>query len=44
MATPSNFPIECGYGGLAMDWSRHSVLEATAPSLWGHDFSVGFKL
>ncbi len=44
MATPSNFPIEYGYGGLVMDWRRHSVFEATAPSLWGHDFSVGFKL
>jgi 3,4-dihydroxy-9,10-secoandrosta-1,3,5(10)-triene-9,17-dione 4,5-dioxygenase len=44
MATPSNFPIEYGYGGLVVDWQRHIVFEATAPSFWGHDFSVGFKL
>jgi len=44
MATPSNFPIEYGYGGLVVDWSRHTVFEATSPSLWGHDFSVGFKM
>jgi len=44
LATPSNFPIEYGYGGLVVDWNRHSVFEATVPSLWGHDFSVGFKI
>jgi 3,4-dihydroxy-9,10-secoandrosta-1,3,5(10)-triene-9,17-dione 4,5-dioxygenase len=43
MFTPSNFAIEYGWGGRVMDWSHHSVFEATAPSLWGHDFSVGFK-
>ncbi len=43
MATPGNFPIEYGCGGRVMDWSRHVVFEATAPSHWGHDFSVGFK-
>jgi 3,4-dihydroxy-9,10-secoandrosta-1,3,5(10)-triene-9,17-dione 4,5-dioxygenase len=44
LATPSNFPIEFGYGGLVMDWKRHTVVETTSPSLWGHDFSVGFKM
>jgi 3,4-dihydroxy-9,10-secoandrosta-1,3,5(10)-triene-9,17-dione 4,5-dioxygenase len=44
LATPSNFPIEYGYGGLVVDWNRHTVFEATSPSLWGHDFTVGFKM
>ncbi len=44
MMTPGNFPIEYGCGGRVMDWSRHIAFEATAPSHWGHDFSVGFKL
>ncbi|MGO9452889.1 MAG: VOC family protein [Candidatus Binataceae bacterium] len=44
MATPGNFPIEYGYGGLVVDWDQHIVFEATEPSHWGHDFSVGFKL
>lgn len=44
MASPSGFAIEYGYGGLVVDWNRHSVFEATAASLWGHDFSVGFKM
>jgi 3,4-dihydroxy-9,10-secoandrosta-1,3,5(10)-triene-9,17-dione 4,5-dioxygenase len=44
MNSPSNFAIEYGYGGLVVDWSRHIVFEATSPSLWGHDFSVGFKM
>jgi 3,4-dihydroxy-9,10-secoandrosta-1,3,5(10)-triene-9,17-dione 4,5-dioxygenase len=44
MATPSGFALEYGYGGLVVDWSRHTVSELTAPSLWGHDFSVGFKM
>lgn len=43
MATPSGFALEFGYGGLQVDWSRHRVFEATAVSLWGHDFSVGFR-
>ncbi len=44
MNTPSGFAIEYGYGGLVMDWNRHTVFESTAASLWGHDFSVGFKM
>ena len=43
MMTPGNFPIEYGWGGKVMDWDRHIVFELTAPSHWGHDFSVGFK-
>lgn len=41
--TPSNFALEYGYGGLMVDWEQHQAFESTAVSLWGHDFSVGFK-
>ncbi|MBV8062416.1 MAG: VOC family protein [Nevskia sp.] len=43
MNSPSNFAIEFGYGGLMLDWDKHQAFESTAVSLWGHDFSVGFK-
>lgn len=43
LRTPAGFALELGYGGRVVDWSRHSVFEATAVSLWGHDFSVGFR-
>lgn len=43
MDTPSGFAIEYGFGGLVLDWSRHSVFEASEVSVWGHDFSVGFN-
>ncbi len=43
MNTPSNFAIEYGYGGLTVDWNHHTAFETTAVSLWGHDFSVGFR-
>lgn len=42
MLTPSGFALEFGCGGAVIDWTRHSVFEATAVSQWGHDFSVGF--
>ena len=42
-ATPSNFSLEFGYGGRVVDWTRHVAFESTAVSLWGHDFSIGFK-
>jgi 3,4-dihydroxy-9,10-secoandrosta-1,3,5(10)-triene-9,17-dione 4,5-dioxygenase len=42
-ATPSNFAIEFGYGGRVVDWAHHVAFESTAVSLWGHDFSVGFR-
>ena len=43
MKTPSGFDLEYGYGGLLVDWQAHSAFEFTRVSLWGHDFSVGFK-
>lgn len=41
MKTPSGFDLEYGYGGLQLDWSRHSVFEFDHVSIWGHDFGVG---
>ncbi|MRV72076.1 biphenyl 2,3-dioxygenase [Duganella sp. FT92W] len=43
MKTPGGFDMEYGHGGLVVDWDHHSVYEATAVSLWGHDFSIGFQ-
>ncbi len=43
MKTPGGFDIEYGFGGLVVDWEKHSVYEATAVSLWGHDFSIGYQ-
>lgn len=40
--TPGGFALEYGFGGLQLDWDRHSEFEFTQVSLWGHDFSVGF--
>ncbi|MFC3106534.1 VOC family protein [Undibacterium arcticum] len=43
MKTPGGFDVEYGHGGLVVDWEQHSVYEATAVSLWGHDFSIGYQ-
>ena len=43
MKTPGGFDLEYGYGGLTVDWTQHNAYEATRVSLWGHDFSVGFR-
>ena len=42
VATPGGFALEYGFGGLQLDWDRHTEFEFTDVSLWGHDFSVGF--
>ena len=41
MKTPSGFDLEFGWGGLLVDWDKHSVFEFNRVSVWGHDFSVG---
>ncbi len=41
MKTPSGFDLEFGWGGLLVDWEKHSVFEFNRVSVWGHDFSVG---
>lgn len=41
MQTPSGFDLEYGWGGLQVDWERHTAFEFTKVSIWGHDFGVG---
>ncbi|CKI43543.1 VOC family protein [Mycolicibacterium smegmatis] len=43
MKTPGGFDIEFGCEGLEVDDENWVARESTAVSLWGHDFSVGFK-
>ena len=43
MMTPGNFAIEYGWGGLIVDPETHKTTETHRVSIWGHDFSVGFR-
>ncbi|MCF3940512.1 iron-dependent extradiol dioxygenase HsaC [Gordonia tangerina] len=43
MKTPGGFDIEFGCEGRTVDDSEWIARESTAVSLWGHDFTVGFK-
>ena len=43
MKTPGGFDIEFGCEGLEVDDHSWTARESTAVSLWGHDFTVGFK-
>ncbi|MBC7301764.1 MAG: VOC family protein [Nocardia sp.] len=43
MKTPGGFDIEFGCEGLEVDDDDWIARESTAVSLWGHDFTVGFK-
>ena len=43
MKTPGGFDVEFGCEGLEVDDESWVARESTAVSLWGHDFSVGFK-
>ena len=43
MMTPGNFAIEYGWGGLVLDPKTHQTTETQRVSIWGHDFSVGFR-
>lgn len=43
MMTPGNFAIEYGWGGLILDPKKHQATETKRISIWGHDFSVGFR-
>jgi 3,4-dihydroxy-9,10-secoandrosta-1,3,5(10)-triene-9,17-dione 4,5-dioxygenase len=43
MLTPGNFAIEYGWGGLILDLATHKVTQTKQVSIWGHDFSVGFR-
>ena len=43
MKTPSGFDVEFGCEGLEVEDDNWIARESTAVSLWGHDFSIGFK-
>ncbi|MGV9713876.1 iron-dependent extradiol dioxygenase HsaC [Gordonia sp. NPDC003424] len=43
MKTPGGFDIEFGCEGRQVDDGDWIARESTAVSLWGHDFTVGFK-
>ncbi len=43
MKTPSGFDVEFGCEGRQVEDTDWVARESTAISLWGHDFSVGFK-
>lgn len=43
MKTPGGFDVEFGCEGRQVNDAEWIARESTAVSLWGHDFSVGFK-
>lgn len=43
MMTPSNFALEYGWGGMIVDPATYRTTETQQVSIWGHDFSVGFR-
>jgi 3,4-dihydroxy-9,10-secoandrosta-1,3,5(10)-triene-9,17-dione 4,5-dioxygenase len=43
MMTPGNFAIEYGYGGLIVEPATWQTTNTQQVSIWGHDFSVGFR-
>ncbi|RPA02555.1 iron-dependent extradiol dioxygenase HsaC [Gordonia sp. OPL2] len=43
MKTPGGFDIEFGCEGRTVDDEQWIARESTAVSLWGHDFTVGFR-
>lgn len=43
MQTPSNFPVEYGWGGKILDPETYETTHTSQISVWGHDFSVGFE-
>ena len=43
MMTPGNFALEYGWGGISVDPQTWEATETQRVSIWGHDFSVGFR-
>lgn len=43
MMTPGNFALEYGWGGISVDPATWKTTETQQVSIWGHDFSVGFR-
>ena len=43
MMTPGNFALEYGWGGITVNPATWKATETKQVSIWGHDFSVGFR-
>ena len=43
MLTPSNYALEYGWGGIEVDPATWQATQTKQVSIWGHDFSVGFR-
>jgi 3,4-dihydroxy-9,10-secoandrosta-1,3,5(10)-triene-9,17-dione 4,5-dioxygenase len=43
MMTPGNFAMEYGWGGITVDPATWETTQTRQVSIWGHDFSVGFR-
>lgn len=43
MMTPGNFAVEYGYGGISVEPGVWETTYTKQVSIWGHDFSVGFR-
>ncbi|HUR41639.1 MAG TPA: VOC family protein [Verrucomicrobiae bacterium] len=43
MMTPGGFALEYGWGGIDVDPASWKTTEGKQVSIWGHDFSVGFR-
>ncbi|MGH8460517.1 MAG: VOC family protein [Stenotrophobium sp.] len=43
MLTPGNFAVEYGWGGIEVDPATWQATQTKQVSIWGHDFSVGFR-
>lgn len=43
MMTPGNFPLEYGWGGISIEPGVWETTYTKQVSIWGHDFSVGFR-
>jgi len=43
MMTPGNFALEYGWGGITVDPKTWQTTQTKQVSIWGHDFSVGFR-
>lgn len=43
MMTPGNFAVEYGWGGITVDPATWQATQTKQVSIWGHDFSVGFR-
>lgn len=41
--TPGNFALEYGWGGIDVDPKTWEPTQTARVSIWGHDFSVGFR-